>query len=169
VAINVSATQFLRGNVAKEIRSVMKEFHVAPGILEIELTESVLMENIDLSRQQLSFLRDFGIRVAIDDFGTGYSSMHYLHKLPIDKLKIDQSFVQKIDAIKGDPIVTAIVELAKNLGLTVVAEGVETEAQRMELNRLGCDLLQGYLFWRPMPASDLTQQILKTSPTHRRA
>jgi EAL domain-containing protein (putative c-di-GMP-specific phosphodiesterase class I) len=133
-------------------------------MLELELTESLLMENTEEARQQLRTLKQIGVRISMDDFGTGYSSLSYLHTLPIDILKIDRSFVQKIRGTKSDPIVTAIVELGKHLGLTVVAEGVETNEQHQELVHLGCDLFQGFLLSSPRPANEIEHLMQRTSP-----
>lgn len=155
VAVNVSAAQVLRGNLADDMRRVLEEFGVEPGLLQVELTESVLMENNEPSAQQLRLLKELGVHIAIDDFGTGYSSLSYLHTLPLDSLKMDRSFVQKVTLAEANPIVTAIIELGHSLGLTVVAEGIETEAQRRELMRLNCDRLQGFLFTQPQPAAEI--------------
>jgi EAL domain-containing protein (putative c-di-GMP-specific phosphodiesterase class I) len=162
LAVNVSASQFLRGNLANEIRQALSEFAIEPAMLELELTESLLMEDTEQARDQLSTLKQIGVRISMDDFGIGYSSLSYLHTLPIDILKIDRSFVHKIRGAKADPIVTAIVELGKHLGLTVVAEGVETKEQHQELIHLGCDLFQGFLLSSPQPA-DKIQNILRSA------
>lgn len=155
VAINVSAPQFLRGNLAAEVQRALDDYRIEPALLELELTESLLMENTEQARQQLSSLRALGVRISMDDFGTGYSSLSYLQTLPIDTLKIDRSFVQNISGPESYPIVKAIVELGKNLGLTILAEGVETKEQHQELVRLGCDLLQGFLLSTPQPAHEI--------------
>jgi EAL domain-containing protein (putative c-di-GMP-specific phosphodiesterase class I) len=123
--------------------------------LQIELTENVLMGDIELCSWVLTRLREHGIRVAIDDFGTGYSSLSYLKQLPIDNLKIDRSFVRDIP---GDPndcaIAAAVISLAKTLGLDAIAEGIETLEQQEYLARIGCNKVQGYLHSRPLPAAD---------------
>jgi diguanylate cyclase (GGDEF)-like protein/PAS domain S-box-containing protein len=164
VAINVSAPQFLRGNLAAEVRRTLDEFRIEPAMLELELTESLLMENTEQARQQLGALRALGVRISMDDFGTGYSSLSYLQTLPIDTLKIDRSFVQNIDGPESYPIVKAIVELGKNLGLTILAEGVETREQHEELVRLGCDLFQGFLLSTPQPALEIQSFFERTRP-----
>ncbi len=153
ITVNVSAAQLLRGNVVEVVRDALDEFDVEPELLTLELTESLLLENREQSCLQLGILKKIGVRIAVDDFGTGYSSLSYLHTLPLDVLKIDRSFVQTISERQSNPIVKTIVELGKNLGLTVIAEGIETEAQCREVIRLGCYLLQGYLFAKPAPAS----------------
>lgn len=163
VAVNVSAMQFARGDFAEEVRSALEEFELEPQLLELELTESLLMENTGQTRRQLEALKAMGVRIAMDDFGTGYSSLSYLHRLPLDSLKVDRSFVQQLGEKAGDAVVAAIVELGKQLGLTVIAEGVETEQQREALLRLGCDLLQGYLLAQPQTAEDV--QLLLSAHT----
>ena len=122
-------------------------------MLQIELTENVLMADIELCSHVLNQLRAHGIRIAIDDFGTGYSSLSYLKLLPIDILKIDRSFVEGIPEDRNDSaIAAAVISLADTLGMSAVAEGVETEMQRQYLTGIGCNTLQGYLFSRPLPA-----------------
>lgn len=165
VAVNVSAVQFLRGDLARDIREIVEEYGIEPEMLEVELTESVLMENTEQSWQQLRLLKETGIRITVDDFGTGYSSLSYLHWLPLDSLKIDGSFVQKITSGKPNPIVRAIVDLGRNLGLSVVAEGVETTEQYQELVRIDCDLLQGFLFSAPKPAAEIACFLLPEGET----
>ena len=154
VSVNVSALQFSPGDLAKRIEEALRDAGIPAQLLHIELTESVLMADMQGSARILAELKQLGVSIAIDDFGTGYSSLSYLHDLPLDKLKIDRSFVQRIGA-KGEekPIVQAIIHLAKNLGLQVVGEGVESAEQRDALVRFGCDLLQGYLFAHPADAA----------------
>jgi diguanylate cyclase len=127
-----------------------------PRRLQIEITEHTLVEDVDTNIQVLSALRECGMAIAVDDFGTGLSSLAYLKRLPIDKFKIDRSFVKELPH-QGDDvaIVTAVISMASALGLQVVAEGVETDAQRELLTRLGCDHGQGYFFSRPVPAAQL--------------
>jgi len=127
----------------------------------------MVMENVHAQIETFQELRKFGVRLAIDDFGTGYSSMSYLKRLPIDTLKIDRSFVNELPKNNNDlAIATAIVALGHSLGLTVVAEGIETEAQADALLNLGCDIGQGYLYAKPMPADRITQylSVLKLRP-----
>jgi len=137
----------------------LKKYDLPPSSLELELTESVVMKNCQSASERLGQLRALGISSAIDDFGTGYSSLKYLQNLPIDTLKIDQSFVRNLDPLSNGEsgngaIIRAIVTLAQQLGLRVVAEGVETKEEFELLRRLGCDLVQGYLFAKPMTAED---------------
>jgi diguanylate cyclase (GGDEF)-like protein/PAS domain S-box-containing protein len=161
VAVNVSAAQFRRGNLASDITEILEEFEVEPELLEIELTESLLMENTESSWQHLRLLKRAGVSIAVDDFGTGYSSLSYLHHLPLNRLKIDASFVREMISGGTKPIVRAIVELAKALRLSVIAEGVETDEQFLELAEMGCDLFQGFLFSAPKRASEIAPLLVK--------
>jgi diguanylate cyclase (GGDEF)-like protein/PAS domain S-box-containing protein len=150
ISVNVSAVQFNRPDWVDTVRRALHDTELAPDALELEITESLLLQSVRETSANLYELRELGVGVAIDDFGTGYSSLSYLHKLPISTLKIDQSFVREIGdkPIEGQeeaPIIRTIIALAHNLGMSVVAEGVETEAQRQLLLRLGCEGLQGYL------------------------
>jgi diguanylate cyclase (GGDEF)-like protein len=156
VAVNLSGRQFLRRSFAQDMMRTLTAAGLTPADIEIELTESVLMDRLDEYRQIMADLSASGVRIAIDDFGTGYSSLSYLSKLPVSKLKIDQSFVQELPHNANSlTIVTGIVSMAHALGLRVVAEGVETEAQAASLRSNGCDLLQGYCIGRPMPLEQL--------------
>src|ERR1051326_8954377 len=155
VAVNVSTLQFERQDWMDTISEALKRSGVPPSCLELELTESVVMKNCERAASRLTELRALGVSSAIDDFGTGYSSLKYLQNLPIDTLKIDQSFIRNLDPSSdvksgNGAIVQAIVTLAQQLGLRVVAEGVETNEELQLLRRLGCDLVQGYLFAKPM-------------------
>lgn len=152
IAINISALQFRRPDFAERAMRILAQTGANPRRIELEITESALMEPDEAMLERLAILRDQGITLALDDFGTGYSSLAYLRRLPIQCLKIDRSFVRDLP---GDPedeaIATASLSLARDLGLTVVAEGVETIAQREYLAARGCHLIQGYLVARPMP------------------
>jgi diguanylate cyclase (GGDEF)-like protein/PAS domain S-box-containing protein len=151
VAVNVSPAQFRSGDLAETISSVLARTGLAPHRLEIEVTEGILMEEPKRAADVLSAVRALGVRIAMDDFGTGYSSLSYLHEFKFDKLKIDRSFVKRLgEAQEATSIITAIVGLARQLGLSVVAEGVETTTQLNTLRDLKCDLIQGYLVGRPM-------------------
>jgi EAL domain-containing protein (putative c-di-GMP-specific phosphodiesterase class I) len=137
------------------VDAVLKRHGLKRGDLELEITESVAMENPKRAIVQLQALHDLGIQLAIDDFGTGYSSLAYLKRLPIQVLKLDRTFVRDIETDPSDAeISAATLALAHNLGLTVVAEGVETEAQREYLLQHQCDFMQGYLFSKPLSAGD---------------
>jgi len=153
VAVNLSAIEFRQRDVASEIAAVLIETGLEPRYLEIELTESVLMHHTGQVLDTLMALKALGVRVSIDDFGTGYSSLAYLKRYPIDTLKIDRSFVMDTPGNADDvAIVTAIIQMAHNLQLKTVAEGVETRQQLELLGRLGCDSMQGYVVSPPMPA-----------------
>jgi len=152
IAVNVSAIQFARSNMAENVAAVLAQHQIEPRYLELELTEGVVMRDIEDSARQIADLRALGVSISIDDFGTGYSSLGYLQRLPIDDLKIDKCFVQGMEQPAGtQPLVQAIVGLAHGLRVTATAEGVETEGELAALGALGCDKVQGYLLGRPAP------------------
>jgi len=156
IAINISAQQLRSASLVPTIASLMKQYHIQPGELEIEVTESTMMENPDESIKRLRQLRELGIELAIDDFGTGYSSLAYLKMLPIHSLKLDRTFVNDLSEDSDDTkICSATLALAHNLGLSVVAEGVETEAQERFLVEHECEKLQGYRYSKPLEAGDV--------------
>ncbi len=159
VAVNVSGAQFnWQGGFASLVQGIMEESGVATACLEIELTESVIMQDVEQAMHALAGLNALGIRLAIDDFGTGYSSLSYLHRLPVQRLKIDRSFVRNLpDAQDHAMIVQAIMDLGRNLGKHVIAEGIETEAQRAFLRKAGCTEGQGFLFGGPMSVAEFTE------------
>lgn len=147
IAINISPKQFGKKTLLDSISSGLNKYTISPSLLEIEITESLLIENIDLATSTLDEFNQIGIKVAIDDFGTGYSSLSYLKKLPIDTLKIDKSFVNDIEQDEEDKaIISAVISLGKILQMEVIAEGVETERQKQLLLELGCHTAQGYLY-----------------------
>lgn len=153
MAVNVSARQLDERALRPLVLAILRETGLAPRWLELEITESAVMSNAHVNAQLLRALSAEGVKLAIDDFGTGYSSMGYLRRFPIDTLKIDRSFVAELTTSADDrAIVRAVVAMSHSLGLRVLAEGVETQAQRAELQRLECDLVQGYLVSRPLPA-----------------
>jgi diguanylate cyclase (GGDEF)-like protein/PAS domain S-box-containing protein len=156
VAVNVSARQFQDYDVSELVMGIMRDTGALAANLEIELTESAVMSDAEASIVTLERLAALGVQIAIDDFGTGYSSLSYLKRLPLDLLKIDQSFVRDISSDPNDAaIVRAIITLARSLGIKVIAEGVENEGQLAFLNAYGCQYAQGYLFGRPMTATQL--------------
>jgi len=162
VSVNLSAAQFASCDLADLIAGMLREAGVDGQMLELEITESLLMQNVEESVALMAKLKDMGLRLTIDDFGTGYSSLSYLKRLPIDTLKIDKSFVQGLGKDPGDAaIVSATIALAHKLGFSVVAEGVEREDQLKFLRDQGCDELQGYFFSRPVPPDDLGRWIAK--------
>jgi predicted signal transduction protein with EAL and GGDEF domain len=156
LSVNLSARQFLDSNLVIKVANAIMGAGLDPTYLELELTESVLMEDTGASQTQLANLKDLGVRIAIDDFGTGYSSLSYLQRFPLDRVKIDRSFVR--DLIQNSTeasIVTAIIAMAHELRLEVVAEGVETEEQYEYLRAEGCDVIQGFLIAQAMPPDQL--------------
>ena len=151
VAVNVSAVQFRQDNFRAVLRKVLQETGLPPRLLELELTESLLLTSADVTLSVLQELRALGLKLAIDDFGTGYSSLSCLKYFPVSKLKIDRSFVRDIAVSPDDAaITTAIIAMAKHLKLTVIAEGVEDEFQMSFLRAHHCDEIQGYYFSRPL-------------------
>ena len=155
VAINLSAIQFKQKDLVEDIAARLKEHNISGDMIELELTESLFLEDVNATTKTLGRLKDLGITLAVDDFGTGYSSLSYLKRYPIDKVKIDRSFVRDIPRDDDDVAITvAIINLAASLNLKVVAEGVETEEQAHFLEEHQCDFLQGYHIARPLPAAD---------------
>lgn len=155
MSVNISALQFTRDDFADTVARVISEFDIAPQLLVLELTESVVMEDYDAVVRQMNLLRQCGVHIAMDDFGTGYSSLSYIHRIPVDVLKIDRSFVERITDPEGTrPIVEAVISMARHLGLHVVAEGVETCEQQHILEEAGCHGFQGYLFAKPLPPEE---------------
>jgi EAL domain-containing protein (putative c-di-GMP-specific phosphodiesterase class I) len=162
LSINVSGVEFRRGHIQETVRKTLEATRLPPALLELEITESAVMLHAESSIQVLNDLRTMGISLAIDDFGTGYSSLAYLKRLPLDKLKVDQSFVRGLPDDADDcAIARAVIALGHSLQLTIIAEGVETPEQCDFLTREGCDEMQGYLRGKPMPADEFRQQFLK--------
>jgi len=154
MSVNLSARQFAQPGLVDEVREILDETGLDPAALEIEITESVLMDQSETGVRTLRQLRDTGVRLVLDDFGTGYSSLSYLKHLPLDTIKIDRTFVAGLDGETDRSIVDAVIALAHGLRIGVVAEGIETEAQFELLRAMGCDVGQGYLFARPLPAAE---------------
>ena len=164
IAVNVSARQLEDPYFLERAARVMEETGVSPSAVEMELTESCLMDDPERMFELMAELRTLGFSIAIDDFGTGYSSLVYLKRIPIDTLKIDQTFVRNmLDDNNDKAIISTILAIAQQMGLTTVAEGVETEEQRQALLQLGCGMGQGYYFCRPKSADDFTKLLLKSS------
>ncbi len=153
VAVNLSAKQFAQQNLVNQVKEILRETGLEPRYLKLEITETVVMENAEVARNMLSQLCALGVQLSIDDFGTGYSSLSYLHRFPVTALKIDRSFIGRMGA-NGEncEVVKTINTLARNLGMSVVAEGIETEDQLMQLKAMGCEYGQGYIFSRPLTA-----------------
>ena len=163
VAVNLSARQFQQPHLVDTVRRVLAETKLSPQYLELEITESAAMQNVDFSKEILTSLNDMGVSISIDDFGTGYCSFNYLKQFPIHCLKIDRSFVQDLTKDTNDAaIITAMIALAHGLNLSVVAEGVETEEQRNLLRILECELMQGNLFSPAVCAQEATELLLKS-------
>ena len=162
VAVNLSPLQVRDRTIVDLVRSVLEESAVAPSRLVLEITEGVLIDNPDEMVKRIKDLHDLGVRVALDDFGSGYSNLGYLQRFPLDKLKIDKSFVAALGhSSNGGVIIQAIVALGRALGLTVLVEGVETEHQRVLLRLAGCDEMQGFLFAKPAPANAIDRLLVQ--------
>jgi EAL domain-containing protein (putative c-di-GMP-specific phosphodiesterase class I) len=162
IAVNLSSVQFSDPALAERVEEIARVVGVPLDYLELEVTESMLLVDSDAALKTLTALRARGVKIAIDDFGTGYSSLSYLRRLPLDKLKLDQSFIREAGN-EGDVAITrAIIVMAKSLRLAVVAEGVETLAQIELLTSLGCTTVQGYLLGRPMAASAMAERLRKS-------
>jgi EAL domain-containing protein (putative c-di-GMP-specific phosphodiesterase class I) len=162
VSINISPRQFQRKGLAQHIADIITRTGADPEYIELEITESTLADDISTFITTLHELKAIGVKLAIDDFGTGYSSMTYLKDFPIDRLKIDQGFVYNLEQTPANSaILKAIVTLGHNLGLKVIAEGVETEFQRDFLRDIGCDELQGYLYSKPIAVDDFMNLVAK--------
>jgi EAL domain-containing protein (putative c-di-GMP-specific phosphodiesterase class I) len=164
IAVNVSALQLSGPKAVDAVARVLSRWQWPPDRLVLELTESVLMDEMGEAHAMLDRFKELGVKLAIDDFGTGYSSLSYLHRFPVDQVKLDRSFVANIDADgEGSPIARAVINMAHALDITVTAEGVETHDQLRGLRRLECDRAQGFLLARPMPADEFSA-LLRTKP-----
>jgi EAL domain-containing protein (putative c-di-GMP-specific phosphodiesterase class I) len=161
LALNLSMKQLADNNFMTYLLKTMKKYNFQASWLELEITEGQMMQNPEQSIKKLQRLSELGIEIAIDDFGTGYSSLSYLKKLPLHKLKIDQSFIRDIPDDSDDVAITkAIIAIAKSLNLKLIAEGVETEEQRDFVVKNGCNYIQGYFYSKPLNSDDI-QQLLK--------
>ena len=170
VAVNLSPLQFANPGLVAVIERILSETGLAPGRLEVEITEGLLMRNTESNLAMLQRLKEIGVRIAMDDFGTGYSSLGYLQSFPFDRIKVDRSFVSKLgSSASSSAIVRAVVDIAVSRGMHTTAEGVETEEQRVGLVDLGCNEAQGYLFSRPVPLSEVSRLIAEWSPQIRAA
>jgi EAL domain-containing protein (putative c-di-GMP-specific phosphodiesterase class I) len=156
VSVNLSSVQFNQIGLSEQVAEILRSSHLPAEFLVLEVTETALMQDAEVAIATLHQLKALGIRLAIDDFGTGYSSLSYLKKLPIDILKIDNCFVRGlVSDLKNQVILKAAIQMGHDLNLTIVAEGVETEAEQAFLNQLHCDFVQGFLIGKPMPRSAL--------------
>jgi len=157
IAVNLSPIQFQRGNLVPVVVSALAASGLAPQRLELEITESVMLDRSAQNLDTLKALRHLGVRIAVDDFGTGYSSLSYLRSFPFDKIKIDQSFIRDLgNGTESQAIVDAIARLGASFGITTTAEGVETQAQFDLLSSNGCNEVQGRLFSMPVPADEVS-------------
>jgi len=165
MSVNVSQVQFRHPQFLATLRSALRDTGVRADLLELEITESMAMEEPDALIRLLGQIKQTGVSIAIDDFGTGFSSLSYLQRLQADKLKIDRAFVTEItSSARGSSIAELVIQLGRNLGMTVIAEGVEEERQADKLASLGCPLAQGYLFARPMTAEQLGAWLRQSGP-----
>lgn len=173
--MNLSARQFQQRDLAEKVAQVLKETGLGPCGLALEITESVAIQDVDYTVLMLGQLKEMGIQIAIDDFGTGHSALSYLRRFPIDAVKIDRSFIRDLTTSANDTeIAAAVIAMAHNLKLDVIAEGVETEEQLAFLRQRRCDEMQGYLFSRPVPATEFATLVrqarsLPQEPRRRRA
>jgi diguanylate cyclase (GGDEF)-like protein len=164
ITVNVSSRQLMQQNFMLVVEQAVEAARLKPSDLRLEITETALMDNPDDAAKLLTELRDFGVKIYLDDFGTGYSSLSHLHRLPVDALKIDRSFVRSLVVSDRPAIVESILALARTLNTSVVAEGIESDDQACELERLGCTHAQGYLFSRPLPARAVEQLLIANQP-----
>ncbi len=156
LSVNISAWQFAQQNFVNHLQYLTTEHNISPELLTLELTETALLSDISEAKQKLLELQKLGFKISLDDFGTGYSSLAYLRVLPLDGFKIDKAFVDEVRSGQDQPLVESMLAIGRHLNLDVVAEGVETEAQRIQLEKMGCRLFQGYFFARPMPMSEFS-------------
>jgi predicted signal transduction protein with EAL and GGDEF domain len=162
ISVNVSAKQFRQYDFVAQIKATLKRHKINPKLLKLEITESILLDNVEEIIATMNALQDIGIHFSLDDFGTGYSSLQYLKRLPLHQLKIDQSFVRDIVANGSDKaIVRTIIAMAQSMELEVIAEGVETDAQLAFLRNYGCKHYQGYLFGKPVPIEQFETALIK--------
>jgi diguanylate cyclase (GGDEF)-like protein len=157
IAVNLSGRQFKQEDLVPNVKKIISDSGIDPEFLELEITETILMANLDTITVKLKQLSEMGIKLSLDDFGTGYSSLRYLNSFPLDNIKIDQTFVKDISTEENATIAKAIVSLAQSFGLKTIAEGVESEDQKIIMREIGCDFIQGYLLGKPIPAKEVTQ------------
>ncbi len=174
VAVNVSVLHMQQDNFVENVLNALSRHQLSPRLLELEITESAMMTQVETNVKKLQALRDLGIQLSIDDFGTGYSSLSYLKQLPVNNLKIDKSFIADIDTLRmrrsaDAAIIKSVIALGRSMDFQIIAEGIETESQRQFLRALGCHEAQGFLFARPAPASDLTKMLMPVNTIRKSA
>jgi EAL domain-containing protein (putative c-di-GMP-specific phosphodiesterase class I) len=166
MAVNLSMRQLMDDNLIQDIRTVLQDYGLAPNLLELEITESMLMQNPERVIKILAEIKKLGVRLAIDDFGTGYSSLGQLKRFPIDTLKVDRSFIRDLPSNSEDRGITeAIIAMGKTLSITVIAEGVETEEQEAFLRSRACDEMQGFYFSKPIAPGQFADLLRNHTPT----
>jgi EAL domain-containing protein (putative c-di-GMP-specific phosphodiesterase class I) len=163
LSVNLSARQVAQPNLLARIKEALDNSKLPAYCLKLEITESVVMENAEAAALMFKQLRSLGVQLSIDDFGTGYSSLSYLHRFPLNYLKIDRSFVMRLTTDNDNAIVRTISTLARNLGMEVIAEGIETEEQYQQLKMLGCEYGQGFLFSRPVESHSVVHLLARDS------
>ena len=162
ISLNVSAIQYKQPDFVDKVLNILDKYKVSPNEIELEITESILIDDFKEITEKLSILRNIGIRISLDDFGTGYSSLAYLKGLPINTLKIDKSFIDTVITDENTRIITeSIIYMVKKLGFETIAEGVETQEQYDYLSAIDCDNIQGYYLGKPMPPEDIEKLIEK--------
>jgi EAL domain-containing protein (putative c-di-GMP-specific phosphodiesterase class I) len=159
VSININATQFRHNDFAERVLAVLERLEVPSSRIELEILEASFIGDFDSAIENINLLRKNGVKIALDDFGTGYSSLTYLLRIPIDKLKIDKSFIDKVETIQAAAVTQALIVMSRALGIKVTAEGVETTAQHQFLKTIGCHYLQGYLFSPPTSADAIDRML----------
>ena len=160
LSINISARQFEKENFLELLLKTLRKYDVDFSEIELEITESILIEDSEVVTEKLKILKNYGIRISLDDFGTGFSSLSYLKTLPINTLKIDKSFIDTVLSDSATRVITeSIVDMVKMLGFESIAEGVEDEQQYKYLHAIGCDVIQGYFLGKPLPASEMEKLI----------
>ncbi len=169
ISVNIAATQFQRPDFARRVLDVIHGAGIEPHRIELEIVEAAFITDFEAASRIVEELRAAGVRMALDDFGTGYSSLSYLLKMPLDKLKIDKSFIDHIETVQSAAIVQAVVALARSIGLKVTAEGVETELQHRFLKAAGCHYMQGYLFSMAASVDGITRLLAEKERLRREA
>ena len=164
LSVNLSIQQLEDLSFVSKIKETLEKYDVPPEYIELEITESMLMQEVERITKSLNILRALGMKVSIDDFGTGYSSLSYLKKLPVDTLKIDKSFIQELENCDDRQLTNAIISMGKIMNLNIIAEGVETKEQLEVLKKIGCDEVQGYYFSKPKPIKEFEKWLKAYKP-----